>query len=1033
MIRGRESMRSECRTFLNSASISIAIVCLAWGRDHAADSAGPAIFSTEFKAALSCLSPEIMDVSVELPTDAAFARVEEVYQQGIALYSDGCYSAALRHFDAVARSRHYKSFQARLNLLSGLSQLYTGDKDDALECLEEAYRGFRSIRDHIRFIIAQTWYARQKYAKAHTHFEKLLKEYPHSNLVNQALQGSLNSLLEMNKPRRVLKKIAAIERHYKVRRIYPHYPQWTSFAWIQARAYKLLKHYDTEAATLTELFLGGAASVYWYPARVRLQTLREDGYAHIPDYSLDLAAHLARLNTVQAYKEVLSIVDRLAVATRQNSKVKRSILYQYAKAWYGLQYYNRADSLFDELARLSPDKLDKYLPLYKWQSARTKVRADSLASAYAACSTLAAQHPSSRYGILASYEIIWLHAWQGKYRQAVHQLDQYRASYGRRARYRHTLSWLKAWFVYLNRNYERALSLFTSLRRRGERSSYFRESMYWSARCLQQLGRTQEAAELYDSLASNEYFSWYRLTASQRLLEIFPQHLPNDTMPFDSPWWMLTAPQIPFPVKSPQLRSIFSADEDSLAAPGEKNIRLIPAETGVEEVKLSNSDTLIPELDLFDSTELLSLELAELEAECDTCSAEPAMPAMERTQPPGDVSQVNPYSGEINPSNNPADTLPRWVRNIFKNDSNKIAFHPIHLHNGVRHYHTHLKTFYATRIDTLLDGVSRKGKLLLKAFPSLSRAIVWKRLGDGNRATFELNMFFARVNAIRRMRELADFEDELDHLKHLTQAGDILRNAIINPSQPAATKMSPDDYSQRVKSLYRTKRRAAYLLDDSLKAALVEFYLDLDQPQYACKWYARSFGSSFSPGIGQEFRKRILYPFAWRNILGRISDSLEVPLDLVAAVMRTESRFDTAAVSNVGATGLMQVMPLTGERIADSIRDTGSMRMQLSRPVVNVTYGVWYLKKLIDNFDGQLPLAIASYNGGPHNVSRWLNYHPDLPWDEFIETMRFSQTRHYTKKVLLTMAIYRLLYAGQFTSWDVTEKVRNVNKKIITW
>src|SRR5690606_27265557 len=90
--------------------------------------------------------------------------------------------------------------------------------------------------------------------------------------------------------------------------------------------------------------------------------------------------------------------------------------------------------------------------------------------------------------------------------------------------------------------------------------------------------------------------------------------------------------------------------------------------------------------------------------------------------------------------------------------------------------------------------------------------------------------------------------------------------------------------------------------------------------------------------------------------------------NLLFAVMRGASVYQKEIVSYAGALGLCQIMPRTGAVIASAKGDADYTTAWLLDPDVNLDYAAWYLRSLIERFDGHLPLAIASYNGGPHNV-----------------------------------------------------------------
>jgi soluble lytic murein transglycosylase len=129
---------------------------------------------------------------------------------------------------------------------------------------------------------------------------------------------------------------------------------------------------------------------------------------------------------------------------------------------------------------------------------------------------------------------------------------------------------------------------------------------------------------------------------------------------------------------------------------------------------------------------------------------------------------------------------------------------------------------------------------------------------------------------------------------------------------------------------------------------------------------------------------------------------------LVYALMREESGFRPSVVSTVGARGLLQIMPETGERLARDVGLPAFSAEDLFLPRVNIRLGSTYLRQLLDRFGGQKPAAIASYNAGPTAVSRWLD--PTLEDDEWIEAIPYDETRAYVKRVLRSLNVYRVLY-----------------------
>ncbi len=158
---------------------------------------------------------------------------------------------------------------------------------------------------------------------------------------------------------------------------------------------------------------------------------------------------------------------------------------------------------------------------------------------------------------------------------------------------------------------------------------------------------------------------------------------------------------------------------------------------------------------------------------------------------------------------------------------------------------------------------------------------------------------------------------------------------------------------------------------------------------------------------------QIAYPDAHSRTVTAAAREFSISPLLILAVMRQESGFDHRARSWAAAQGLMQIIPPTGGRIAEALGvpdfDTGA----LHDPAVNVRFGAWYLSQLVTKFNGNLPLAIASYNAGPEAVSSWLDKQPGRTLDEFVEEIPFRETRHYVKRVLGNLAVYRALYTSK--------------------
>jgi soluble lytic murein transglycosylase len=119
-----------------------------------------------------------------------------------------------------------------------------------------------------------------------------------------------------------------------------------------------------------------------------------------------------------------------------------------------------------------------------------------------------------------------------------------------------------------------------------------------------------------------------------------------------------------------------------------------------------------------------------------------------------------------------------------------------------------------------------------------------------------------------------------------------------------------------------------------------------------------------------------------------------------------------AAVSRAGAVGLMQIMPETGRRVAKKMGFEAFRAERLHDPEVNLRIGMAYLQDLADRYDEDWPKVFAAYNAGPRAVERWTQLNPSAEIDEFIEGIRYRETRTYVKKVLYNWSLYHRIHGS---------------------
>jgi soluble lytic murein transglycosylase len=146
--------------------------------------------------------------------------------------------------------------------------------------------------------------------------------------------------------------------------------------------------------------------------------------------------------------------------------------------------------------------------------------------------------------------------------------------------------------------------------------------------------------------------------------------------------------------------------------------------------------------------------------------------------------------------------------------------------------------------------------------------------------------------------------------------------------------------------------------------------------------------------------QRVRYPLEYEQIVRGHARNYELDPALLAAVIYQESKFRANAKSDAGAIGLMQLQPETAKGIA--IR-TGGSRFQTSdlyNPEINVRYGSWYLRHLLDKYDEE-KTALAAYNAGQRNVDEWRAAGKGI---------QFSETRAYVDRVEELKEVYRRAY-----------------------
>jgi len=163
-------------------------------------------------------------------------------------------------------------------------------------------------------------------------------------------------------------------------------------------------------------------------------------------------------------------------------------------------------------------------------------------------------------------------------------------------------------------------------------------------------------------------------------------------------------------------------------------------------------------------------------------------------------------------------------------------------------------------------------------------------------------------------------------------------------------------------------------------------------------------------GLGSDVAKELTLPLRHDDIIRQQAREKNVDPALIAAVIYEESRFRDQT-SHAGARGLMQITPETADAIAKHSGGVRFKQSDLAEPQINISYGAYYLRLLIDHYDGNETLAIAAYNAGIGNVDKWVAEAGGPGGFRSAEHIPFPETRAYVENVMDRREDYRSKYA----------------------
>jgi soluble lytic murein transglycosylase len=164
--------------------------------------------------------------------------------------------------------------------------------------------------------------------------------------------------------------------------------------------------------------------------------------------------------------------------------------------------------------------------------------------------------------------------------------------------------------------------------------------------------------------------------------------------------------------------------------------------------------------------------------------------------------------------------------------------------------------------------------------------------------------------------------------------------------------------------------------------------------------------------LGEEALREITLPLRHEDIIRQQARDKDLDPSLIAAVIYQESKFRDQT-SHAGARGLMQITPETAEFIAKRSGGVAFSQEDLATPQINISYGAYYLRYLMDHYDGNTELALAAYNAGQTNVDKWVREAGGRERFDRTDDIPFPETREYVENVFDLRGDYRRVYSKE--------------------
>lgn len=158
-------------------------------------------------------------------------------------------------------------------------------------------------------------------------------------------------------------------------------------------------------------------------------------------------------------------------------------------------------------------------------------------------------------------------------------------------------------------------------------------------------------------------------------------------------------------------------------------------------------------------------------------------------------------------------------------------------------------------------------------------------------------------------------------------------------------------------------------------------------------------------------RLRIRYPRAYWDRVRQLGRELGIDPYLILSIARQESTYRPTLTSYAGAAGVMQLMPATAQWLTEKDpRLDSELADQLTNPANSLRLGAHYFRMMLDRYEGNVVYALAAYNAGPGNCDAWRRNFRGQSLEDFVESIPFTETRNYVKRILANYATYHSIY-----------------------